>query len=50
MWGVAPSEYWRMTPAEWWLMYDAKVGGPKYGSLTEPEVDDLYQMLRRGKK
>jgi len=34
-----------MTPREWWLVYDAKVGKPKYGGLTEDEAERLYRML-----
>jgi hypothetical protein len=45
MWGIAPGEFWNMQPSEWWLLYDVKVGGPKYGRLTEEQVDELYRML-----
>lgn len=37
-----------MTIAEWWLVYDAKVGEPKYGSLTETDVEELYGVLKDG--
>jgi hypothetical protein len=37
-----------MTVDEWWLVYDSKVGETKYGTLTESEVEELYQDLQRG--
>jgi hypothetical protein len=37
-----------MTPDEWWLVYDAKVGEPKYGSMTESEVEELYEIVEKG--
>lgn len=48
MWGIQPSEFWRMTPDEWWLVYDAKIGEPKYGSMTESEVEELYEIVSKG--
>lgn len=34
-----------MTLAEWWLLYDAKIGGRKYGTLSESDVERLYDMI-----
>lgn len=48
LWGIQPSEFWKMTMAEWWWVYDSKVGEPKYGSLTQSEVEELYEDLNNG--
>lgn len=48
MWGIQPSEFWSMTMAEWWLIYDAKIGEPRYGSLSETDTERLYQELMNG--
>jgi len=37
-----------MTYHEWWWLYDVKVGEPRYGSLTESEVSELYDILQKG--
>ena len=37
-----------MTLREWWWLYDAKIGEPKVGSLTESEADELYKAAKSG--
>lgn len=44
---MAPSEFWRLTPTEWAWIYEAKTPGARYaGGLTEPDLEELYQMLK----
>lgn len=39
-----------MTTAEWWMVYDARVTQERmYGTLTESEVAELYEMLPKEK-
>ena len=45
MWNIQPTEFWGMAPAEWWLLYDAHIGGPKWGGMDEQTVDELYRMI-----
>lgn len=39
-----------MTPREWFLIYDAREGEPKYGSLTQTEVEDMTEALKEAQR
>lgn len=39
-----------MTLREWWCVYDARVGEPKYGSMSESEVESCYETLMAAKE
>ncbi len=42
-WGLRPVEFWSLAPIEFWWMVEARTPVKMYGSMTEAEVDELYQ-------
>jgi hypothetical protein len=39
-----------MSMREFWCIYDAKVGEPRYGRMTESQVSRLYDALTAAEK
>lgn len=39
---MRPKDFWRLTPAEFWWLADARKPVKMYGSMTEAEVEYIY--------
>jgi hypothetical protein len=45
---MLPETFWSMSPLEFWWMVDARRPSKKYGTLTEAEVEEIYEVVERG--
>jgi len=45
---MQPDIFWRMNPIEFWWMVDARRPKKKYGSMTEDEVEELFELVEQG--
>jgi hypothetical protein len=42
---MSPADFWCLDSDSVWWYIEAKMGIRMYGSLTEDEAEDLYQMM-----
>ena len=44
---MSPADFWRLTPEWVWWYIEAKMGVKLYGSLTEDDCEELYDMMAK---